>query len=626
MSDTGLSLLQSAVAVPKAAVGLYDLAVNTPLNAVLRNVGASRRLSASKALADIGYRPEETQQILQGMKSEQLQHGASKIDAAKGFTNTLKAYAANPANAVDDAVQSVFPSLAGGAAGRVAAAAVIAKNPMAIAAAEKAALTAGALFEGAQSSGDVAYQQSLKQGEILPVQAAADVAAGLGVGAISKYAGKLGNKVGLGDADVDLAMAGLRTGTKTPLAPTKYATRAATNTAKSALQEAGIEEPAQSVVEQAMKNLADGKPLDTDLGKAAAQGAVTAVPMGAHAGARKHVAENSLVRTAPKDTGPVAEIEAALQTMRAGQPEPVDAKAAAKDVQALNQNQTPQLPEPKEIADAKAAPDLSKVSDDQLKYLATQHPDPQVRAEVLNTWEARKLSPENFTLGDKLETGTAEGTATEAEGLTPATDHSRQLNLLGDAQQKDMFEGWQQVAPNITEAPNTTPSIAQERNAQQGELDLGTRRKAEWQKETQPEQVPTQQVETALPEDIAENRRLSAERDSVLAMPVKDALTALGVSPQAQVTALRQAQKAGITTGRDLVSAFQSDTHALSQNSLQNSPAKWAADLGTMLENKLTEWSYANQQAPQVDIRSQPGLMCHQLAQICAAMVAVAAA
>lgn len=165
VTDTGLSLMQSAVALPRAAVGLYDLTVNTPINAVLRAVGSDRRLSAAKALSDIGYRPEETQQILQGLKSEQLQQGNQKIDSAKGFTDTAKAYWANPANAVDEAVQSTFPSLAGGAAGRVAAASVLAKNPLAIAAAEKSALTAGALSEGAQSGGDQAYQQSVKQGE-----------------------------------------------------------------------------------------------------------------------------------------------------------------------------------------------------------------------------------------------------------------------------------------------------------------------------------------------------------------------------------------------------------------------------------------------------------------------------
>lgn len=587
--------LANAKPVPSAGeTALGVLSGDTTISQAANNLGLP---AVEKALND--------------HKSAYIRGLHAGLDNVRGPANTAKYLKDHPELVVDMGLQNLLPMLLGG--------------KLASAGAKLEGLTGreilstlgkrSAVTEGVQQTGSAFNEAAAADGKITPQEAVGAVGSGVVDTLVSRGVGAV-----LPEGDTDALIARMFTKSRPTLTPAQYAKNLVTTPAKSALGSTG-EELLQSGSETAFDNYAKGKPITEDVGKQAVVGAAAGAGMGA-AGGTLSAARNKVARApkvAPVDVmGEIEDIFAGkTPTTPLALPEPADAKfarqnpeivanakakeAAAKDVQSLNKNQTLALPEPKEIADAKAMPDLSKVSDDQLKYLATQHPDPAVRAEVLNTWEARKLSPENFTLGDKLETGTTEAPATEAEGLTPATDHSRQLNLLGDAQQKDMFEGWQQVAPNTTEAPNTTPSIAQERNAQQGELDLGTRRKAEWQKETQPEQVPTQQVETALPDDIAENRRLAAERDSVLAMPVKDAIASLGLSKSAQVSALRQAQKAGATTGRDLVSAFQSDTHALSQNSLQNSSGKWAAELGTALENKLTEWSYANQQAPQVD-------------------------
>lgn len=552
---------------------------------------------------------------LQAKKSPYIQRLAKDFDAKQTFAEKAAFLKAHPELAADSAIQSA-PGMAEmmllGGAGTAglegkALASQLAKQ--------------SSMLEGAQTAGDQTYSNATSPGGLTAGKELAATLAGIGTGAISLGVGKL--LPGM-DSDVMLAEMLRRTG-RTPVTAGGFVKKLATEV-PGATAENALEEFLQSGQEKVWENLANGKPADSGVAGDALLGAMAGGMMGGVAGGA-HVARSNKIGKpdANPEQASADEVSAAIDELRKpvtapaaplALPEPADAKfarenpeivasakakeAAAKDTQALNKNQQPLLPEPAEVTAAKQMPDLSKVSDDQLKYLATQHPNPAVRAEVFNAWEARKLSPENFTLGEKLDVGAPE-VAPE-----PQVDTSKNLDLFapentpsqGGVEQKDMFNGWQ---PAQAQEPQAQQQTAVERNPNQGELDLGTRRKAEWQKSTTQQEAPTQQIETRVTPDVEENRRLAAERDRILAMPVKEAMAAMGVPPAAQTTALRRAQKAGIETGRDLLSAFNSDSHDLSQSNLQSTSGKWAADLGTVLENKLNEWSYANQQQVQAE-------------------------
>lgn len=622
--DTGLAALQSVVGLGKQGFGLVDMFRSTAAGRVAKEVrdwknSEARRTSTGQIGGGAsGHRPEiaapeptlgnailgnvpasqwadkalgltEVQQRLEAEKTRALAAQKTGFHNTPGAIDKALFLLQNPAVAADAATQSVAPMLVMGAGVGSTLRGLKGEELLAAATARSAAA------EGLQTTADAAYDHA-KDGEYTTKERVADLAAGTGTGAISLGVGKL--MPGM-DTDALIATMFTKEG-KQVLAPGAAAKELVKKTFGSTAENA-VEEFAQSGQERGWQNWADGKPISTGVVEDAILGAASGGLMGAAGGAVSTVRNTKLGKAPTEAPSNVeAEIAAALAELNAGKASAEQAKAAAaSDVQALNKNQQPLLPEPKEVTEAKQAPDFSKVSDDQLKYLATQHPDPAVRSEVMNIWEARKLAPENFTLGEKLDTGPTP----VAEPAAPVDDKTLDMfdpanaPATGQPEQKDILAGWQPAAPVETQTDNApaAPAI----NPQQGELDLGTRRQAEWQKPQQEVTPATQQVETAVTPDVAENQRLAAERNAVLAMPVKDAMDALGVPKQAQVVALRQAQKSGVATGRDLVNAFQSEDHPLSMAALQNGSGKWRSDLGNVLEEKLNEWSYANQQAQQ---------------------------
>lgn len=583
--------------------------INAPEPTLLNTVAGKAPVSA---LVDKTLHLSEIQDDLEAVKSPQLTEQKATFARRSNITDKVKYALENPAVIADAAVGSLPATLVGA---RLAGAGLKGMSGKKLV---EEAVKRSALVEGAQTAASANYDYA-KDGTLTAKERLAATAAGALTGLTSLGVGKV-----MPGGDTDALLAQMLAGNKKQvLSPKQAAAELVKKTAASTVENAA-EEAIQSPQERMWANFAKGKSIAEGAVDDAVLGALSGAAMGA-AGGAANVAATTKVGKPASQAQAADDIMAEIDAVFAGKheavtnplalPEPADAKfarqnpeiianakakkSAAKDVQALNKNQQALLPEPKEVTAAKSLPDFTAVSDDQLKYLATQHPDPAVREQVLNVWEARKLSPENFTLGEKLDVGAPEA-APELQ-----VDTSKNLDLFapenapsqGGVEQKDLIDGWQ---PAKAVEQTTPEQTAPERNPNQGELDLGTRRKADWQKQAAPEQTaPAQQVETQLTPDLEENRRMANERANIMAMPVKEAMTALGVPLAAQTAVLRRAQATNVQTGRDLLNAFTSDSHELSQSNLQNAPAKWASQLGSALEEKLNQWQYLDQQQQQ---------------------------
>ncbi|MHB8787996.1 MAG: DNA polymerase III subunit gamma/tau domain-containing protein [Thauera sp.] len=137
--------------------------------------------------------------------------------------------------------------------------------------------TIGSVAEGATAAGSI-QEEARQEGRSYSESAPYALAGGVGTAVIGKAASKL-----LPDADVAAGTVGLGAG-RTSVG------QAATAIGKGVVQEGIVEELPQSAQEQVMTNLATGKPWDESVGKAAAQGMVAGMGMGAGANAANQLA------------------------------------------------------------------------------------------------------------------------------------------------------------------------------------------------------------------------------------------------------------------------------------------------------------------------------------------------
>ena len=253
--DAGLSLVNSAISVPQAAVGLASLVSG----------GA-----AGKYLEDAGFRPAEAKSFMNSLKSAELQASNQSVNGAEGFWKTLDQVAENPSTVPHLVLESLFPMLAGGLAAR---------GLQALGAGVKLATAAG---EGITMAGSAAEQirGQTEDKRLSLKQSLAAATTGVMGGAVARLSGGVSGKLGLGDIDEAITKGTLGTSQRGVLTRTGGAT---------AFE--GGEEALQSTGETVLQNFALDKALTEGVGNAAALGMVTGAAMGAPVGLAKGVGE-----------------------------------------------------------------------------------------------------------------------------------------------------------------------------------------------------------------------------------------------------------------------------------------------------------------------------------------------
>lgn len=259
LKDIGVTSVNAAIGAGEAVVGLADLATGG---------------MAGKGLSQLGYDPKAARNFLQQYKSEAQQAADRRVDEAKGFGGTLKAYLRNPSTIVEAGAESLPSMFLGGGIGRgigaAGKAAGILSNPAA-----RAGLL-GAIGEGVVGAGSAAEQIRQETGELTGKGAASAIGSGVGTGVLGRLGNKLAPKLGAVDIEEALVRGFSGNARNVPLSFGKTL-KAITG---GAISEGAFEELPQSIQEQVWQNYATGKPLMEGVPEGAAQGLVTGAAMG----------------------------------------------------------------------------------------------------------------------------------------------------------------------------------------------------------------------------------------------------------------------------------------------------------------------------------------------------------
>lgn len=276
-TDLGVTALKGAVGLPEAVVGLADIPTGG-------RVG--------KALEEYGYRPGETQKILESWYSPTQKAANKRVEDAEGIVDTTVAAVKNPSVVANTILESLPLMGAGGLVGRgIVGAGKLAGRAV------SAPLAAGA-GEGLMSAGSTAetVRQQTPDGLLTPEQSALAAGSGALTGAFGWGGGKLAQKAGI--VDFETALAGA----------TGNATRRglAARVAGGAASEGFLEELPQSAQEQALQNIALGKPWDEGLDQAAVLGTLSGGIMGGGMNALSPASAPEAAPTVPPVEPPVA--------------------------------------------------------------------------------------------------------------------------------------------------------------------------------------------------------------------------------------------------------------------------------------------------------------------------------
>jgi hypothetical protein len=249
--DVAVTALRGAIGLPQSIVGLADIPTGG-------RVG--------KALEEIGFRPEEAKQMLDGMYSDAQQEANRQVREAKGFMPTIQAALDNPSVIATTVGESV-PQMLGGMAA--------ARGLMAVAPTVAPWVAAG-IGEGLMGAGSAASQMRTESedGLLTPKQSGAALASGAGTAVLGAAGGKIAQKIGVPDVDVMLATGKLA---KSPAGFVKAVVGAG-------ISEGAFEELPQSVQEQMWQNWATDKPITEGVGNAAALGLLSGAAMGGAGG------------------------------------------------------------------------------------------------------------------------------------------------------------------------------------------------------------------------------------------------------------------------------------------------------------------------------------------------------
>lgn len=259
LKDIGVTTANAAIGAGEAVVGLADLATGG---------------MAGKGLSQLGYDPKAARNFLQQYKSEAQQAADRRVDEAKGFGGTLKAYLRNPSTIVEAGAESLPSMFLGGGIGRGIGAAGKAAGILSKPAARAGLL--GAIGEGVVGAGSAAEQIRQETGELTGKGAASAIGSGVGTGVLGRLGNKLAPKLGAVDIEEALVRGFSGNARNVPLS-FGGTLKAITG---GAISEGAFEELPQSIQEQVWQNYATGKPLMEGVPEGAAQGLVTGAAMG----------------------------------------------------------------------------------------------------------------------------------------------------------------------------------------------------------------------------------------------------------------------------------------------------------------------------------------------------------
>jgi hypothetical protein len=265
MGDVGIKLGQGFIGAGQGVIGLTNLATG----------GLTGRV-----LNAMGYNPEFTKNLMGEYLSDSQKQADQAVQQADGFGGTMAAALQNP-RSILGAVSESAPMMLGGGAmvralstriaagaaaplGGMATEAGAAAGKAAVEAAAKRLMLAGSATEGAMGAGQIA-EQAQREGRAYSDYALPALGAGVMTAAIGYGSGRL-----FGDSATSVFSGAKSSGVAGSL-PARVAKGVAVE---------GTEELLQSGQEQAMTNVAMGKPWQEGVGNAAAMGLVTGGVMG----------------------------------------------------------------------------------------------------------------------------------------------------------------------------------------------------------------------------------------------------------------------------------------------------------------------------------------------------------
>lgn len=269
-----------AVALAGGVVGLGDAVIGVGDIATLGMAG--------KGWDALGRDSKATHKFISDLYSPEQTLANQNVQDATGFLGTVEAMLNNPTTIVKGVIESLPAMLAGGGVGRElltkfpATAAYIAKTMPALAGLTEGG--AGAIGEGITMAGSAAedIRNDNADGRLSFKQALLSAGVGVMGAAVARVGGKTAERLGVGD--IDQAMVAGK------LAKSQRGYTMSTGLAGAV---EGGEEAIQSAGETILKNIAQDKQWDLGVGEAAAQGMMTAMPMGAYSGLGERAAHGA---------------------------------------------------------------------------------------------------------------------------------------------------------------------------------------------------------------------------------------------------------------------------------------------------------------------------------------------
>ena len=224
--DPLIGLAKGIVSVPEGIVGLADI---------------FSRGETGKILESGGVQFKETQNILSGLESPELQANRERIRQTEGFFPKVVETLRRPTTILQTVAESVPSMLGGRAIGQT----VLGLSPTI------GRFAAGGIGEGTVTAGQMAEQirQGSPEGTLSPIQALIASGSGAATGLIGVLGGKLADRLGVADVDI----------LTSPNAGSEAKKGILRRIVEGALNE-GSEEILQSSQERIAQNIAEGKP------------------------------------------------------------------------------------------------------------------------------------------------------------------------------------------------------------------------------------------------------------------------------------------------------------------------------------------------------------------------------
>lgn len=274
--DIGAGLVDTAIGVPEALVGLADIPTGGRVGKFLENKDGA-----------VGLRFKDAREVTSGWYSDATQEAERKVQQADGIVDKTVAAIQNPSVIAKAVGTSLGAMGAGGAVARG-----IAAIPKVAAMGARGAAAAGALGEGVVGAGSAAEQirQETDDGLLSPGQVAAAAATGAATAGFGYAGGRVAQRLGIGDAETMLAQGNkgiakqfaddAATAAANPLLQQRAVKSIPRQVIEGAISEGFLEELPQSVAEQIFQNLALGKDWSQDVDTAVVLGTLSGAAMG----------------------------------------------------------------------------------------------------------------------------------------------------------------------------------------------------------------------------------------------------------------------------------------------------------------------------------------------------------